>query len=69
MGYVVTAGYVTVETAVPGGRARIDIPAGQPLPGDVAAEDAERLLALGHIAAVPDETGPAPRRSPKRTAR
>lgn len=70
MGYVVTAGYVTVETAVPGGRARIDIPAGRPLPDDVPAEDVDRLLGLGHIAELPgDDPEPAPKRSPKRTAR
>lgn len=50
--YVVTAGYVTVETSVSGGRARIDIPRGAPLPDDVPAEDVERLVGLGHVAVV-----------------
>lgn len=50
MGYIVTAGYVTVQTAVPGGRAWIDIPRGSALPDDVPDEERDRLLALGHIA-------------------
>lgn len=60
MNYIVTAGYVTVETSVPGGRARIDIPRGAPLPGDVPAQDIERLLGLGHIAAAASESEPDP---------
>jgi hypothetical protein len=52
MGHVVIAGYVTVETAVPGGRAQIDIPRGTPLPTDVPPEQRNRLLALGDIAEV-----------------
>lgn len=48
--YRVTAGYVTATTAVPGGgRASIDIPRGAQLPGDVPAEEVERLLRLGYI--------------------
>jgi len=49
MAHIVTAGYVTVETAVPGGRARIDVPRGAELPGDVPAEEVESLVRLGHI--------------------
>lgn len=63
-GYVVTAGYVTVETAVPGGgRAMVDIPRGAPLPDDVPAEQRDTLLARGAIAAVegePEEVGELP---------
>lgn len=57
MGYVVTAGFVTVETAVPGGRAQVDIPRGAPLPADVPAETVATLLARGDVAAAakPDE--------------
>lgn len=47
--HVVTAGYVSVETAVPGGRATVDIPAGQVLPADVPAEQVASLLAAGRI--------------------
>lgn len=64
MTYVVTAGYVTVETVVPGGRARIDTPRGAALPGDVPQEDVDRLLALGHIKPV-DEPKPSPRKTTK----
>lgn len=49
MALIVRAGYVTVETAVPGGRAHIDIPAGQVLPDDVPAEQREQLLARGDV--------------------
>jgi len=49
MGFVVTAGYVTVETAVPGGRAAIDIPRGTALPADVPAEQVKVLLDRGDI--------------------
>lgn len=52
MGYRVSAGYVTVETAVPGGRAQIDIPRGASLPDDVPAEQVETLLAQGRIEAM-----------------
>lgn len=51
MGYIVTAGYATVETAVPGGRARVDIPRGERLPDDVPREDIERCLATGAVSA------------------
>ncbi len=51
MAYIVTAGYATVETAVPGGRARVDIPRGERLPGDVPREDVERCLAAGAVRA------------------
>ena len=50
--YVVTAGYVTVQTAVSGGRAAVDIPRGATLPDDVPAEQRETLLARGDIAVV-----------------
>lgn len=50
--YVVTAGYVTVETAVPGGRAAVDIPRGTDLPADVPAETVAALLGRGDIAKV-----------------
>lgn len=52
MSWVVTAGYVTVETAVSGGRAQVDIPRGAPLPDDVPAEQRARLLELGQVAEV-----------------
>jgi hypothetical protein len=62
MGHVVIAGYVTVETAVRGGRAQIDIPRGTPLPSDVPPEQLDRLLALGDVAEVTvEKTGPAVR--------
>ncbi|HEY9411129.1 MAG TPA: hypothetical protein VIP77_16235 [Jiangellaceae bacterium] len=64
MGYVVTAGFVTVETAVPGGRARVDIPRGSVLPGDVPDEDVQRLVRLGHVAEQPKpEPEPKPRKA------
>lgn len=48
--YVVTAGYVTVETERPGGgRAAVDIPRGQTLPADVPAEQIEWELRLRTI--------------------
>lgn len=50
MGYVVTAGYVTVPTAVEGGVAHVDIPHGADLPADVPAETARALLARGDVA-------------------
>ena len=77
MSFVVTAGYVTVETAVPGGRAQVDIARGAVLPDDVPAERVEALARLGHISeeqpepAPPDPevpaeppTGPPPRGGP-----
>lgn len=54
-GLRVVAGYVTVETAVPGGRARIDVPRGAMLPEDVPAEDRDRALAAGDVEPVDDE--------------
>lgn len=49
MGYIVTAGYVTVQTAVGEGRAWVDVPRGAELPGDVPQEEIDRLAAAGHI--------------------
>jgi hypothetical protein len=59
--YLVTIGYVTVETAIPGGRALRDVRRDATLPDDVPAEQVQRLLVLGHITPVgdPDEP-PAP---------
>jgi hypothetical protein len=54
MGYLVLAGYVTVETAVPGGRAKIDIQRGRELPGDVPAEQVQALLGQARIVLVGD---------------
>lgn len=50
MGYQVTHGYVTVPTAIDGGRAHVDIRRGAVLPGDVPDEFVQALLARGHIA-------------------
>ncbi|MEU0081371.1 hypothetical protein ABZY58_26015 [Micromonospora tulbaghiae] len=47
--YVVTAGYVTVETQVGAGRAQVDLPHGAPLPDDVPDEQRQRLLDAGAI--------------------
>jgi hypothetical protein len=48
--YVVTAGYVTVQTERPGGgRAAIDIPRGQTLPADVPQEQIDWELRLRTI--------------------
>ncbi|SBT64226.1 hypothetical protein GA0070622_1196 [Micromonospora sediminicola] len=47
--YVVTAGYVTVETQVGAGRAHVDVPHGAPLPDDVSDEQRQRLLDAGAI--------------------
>jgi hypothetical protein len=47
--YRVLAGYVTVETAVDGGRAQVDIPRGALLPDDVPQEQVIALLGLGRI--------------------
>jgi hypothetical protein len=67
MAYVVTAGYVTVETAVPGGRAQIDLPVGAVLPDDVPAERVQTLLGLGRIEALAEQavrepSSPPPKR-------
>jgi hypothetical protein len=51
--YRVTAPYVTVETAVEGGRANVDVPRGALLPGDVPQEQVDRLLERSHIEPVP----------------
>jgi hypothetical protein len=61
MGYVVTAGFVTAETNIGPGRARIDIPRGSALPDDVPADQVETLLARGAIALAEDAEpeGPA----------
>jgi hypothetical protein len=66
MAYIVTAPYVTVETNVGPGRARVDIPRGERLPADVGAEDLARVVHLGGVREVPDfdeppePTGPGP---------
>lgn len=66
MALIVTAGYVTVETAVPGGRANVDIPRGEVLPDDVPDEQRDTLLRRGDIAAQgeaeQDPASPPPRR-------
>lgn len=59
MEYQVTAGYVTVPTAVDGGVAHVDIPRGEQLPADVPADHVQVLLDRGHIAPV-DEAGEEP---------
>lgn len=64
MRYIVTAGYVPAETAVPGGRATVDIPRGALLPEDVPAETVEALLGLGHIEAVAEKPAPEPATDP-----
>lgn len=71
MAYLVTAPYVTVETDVGPGRARVDIPCGRQLPPDVPAEDVERLVAAGDVEGLdePDEAsvpaGPDPEAVPE----
>jgi hypothetical protein len=57
MALKVTAGFVTVITAVEGGRASVDIPRGAILPGDVPAEQREALLRRGDVEEV-DPDGP-----------
>jgi hypothetical protein len=53
--YVVTAGYVTVETERSGGgRAAIDVPRGQLLPADVPQEQIDWELRLRTIEPVAD---------------
>lgn len=48
--YVVTAGYVTVETELPGGgRANVDVQRGKVLPADVPQAQVETELRLGTI--------------------
>lgn len=65
MRYTVVAGYVTVETAVPGGRAQIDIPRGASLPDDVPEEQVAILLRLGDIEATGQEAAePGPLERP-----
>jgi hypothetical protein len=64
MRYVVTAGYVSAETAVPGGRATVDIRRGALLPEDVPVETVEALLGLGHIEAVTEKPAPEPAADP-----
>lgn len=57
--YVVTAGYVTVETELPGGgRAHVDVRRGELLPDDVPDAQVEHELGLRTIEAV-DEPKPA----------
>ncbi len=66
--YVVTAGYVTVETERPGGgRAAIDVPRGQILPADVSQEQITWELRLGTIEPVskPKAKIPAPAAEPE----
>jgi hypothetical protein len=65
--YRVAAGYVTVETAVEGGRASVDIQRGALLPGDVPREQFDRLLDRGDIEPVPDEPQPARKASAKKS--
>ncbi|HEY9475629.1 MAG TPA: histone-like nucleoid-structuring protein Lsr2 [Mycobacteriales bacterium] len=55
--YKVAAGYVTVETAVPGGRAYVDIPRGELLPGDVPDDQVVVLLGRGHLEPVGEDAG------------
>jgi len=64
--YVVTAGYVTVETQVGAGRAMVDIPKGSPLPDDVSEEHRTRLIGAGAVAA---ESGDQEDRSDAAAAR
>lgn len=53
MEYQVTAGYVTVPTAVEGGGvAHVDIARGEVLPADVPDDHVQVLLGRGHIAPV-----------------
>lgn len=61
MGHVVKAGYVTVETAVPGGRAQVDIPRSARLPDDVPEAEVRALLERGDI----EPDAPAPRPAPQ----
>lgn len=49
----VVAGYVTVETAVPGGRARVDVARGCVLPGDVPDDETAALVAAGLVVPAP----------------
>ncbi len=53
MEYRVTAGYVTVEMDIPGGRARQDVRAGAILPGDVPTAEVRVLLERGDVEPVP----------------
>lgn len=72
--FVVTAAYVTIETAVAGGRAQVDIAHGTELPADVPAEQVATLLATGRIALVVEpppvveEPPPPPPPPAKKTA-
>lgn len=59
MGYEVTAGFVTVTTAVSGGRAAVDVAKGQLLPADVPDAEVQTLLDRGDVASV-DEPDPEP---------
>lgn len=52
--YIVTAGRVTVLTAVGAGRAYVDVRRGEPLPADVPAVDVDELLRRGAIERLPD---------------
>lgn len=65
--YVVTAGYVTAETAVGAGRAHIDIPRGEYLPADVPGEQVDAFLAYGQISEVPEPAGVAGLEAPVAT--
>lgn len=55
MAYVVVAAYVTAETNVGAGRARVDLPYGTILPADVPAEDINRLTASGAVEQIANE--------------
>jgi hypothetical protein len=55
----VTAGHVTVETAVPGGRAHVDVFRGELVPLDVPQEQVDTELRLGTIEPVEVDDEPS----------
>jgi hypothetical protein len=70
MAYIVTAGYVTAETNIGPGRARVDITRGAELPADVPLAEVEALLRRGDVELVdeqPAEPGPDPDAVPEGT--
>lgn len=54
MAYRVTAGAVTVEMGIPGGRARRDVLRGEFLPDDAPLDEVLVLLMRGDVELIPD---------------
>jgi hypothetical protein len=69
MGYRVVDGRIEVTTAVPGGRATVDLFAGADVPDDVPEEQLAALLATGRIEPEPTEAEAEPAVAKPKTRR